>query len=689
MDCTGEDRSGRLHSDQSARRRGKSGRKFEFIGAATVAVAVSACSTAQAQNCTGNFTVNVPGFSRIPVPISFSSSFSPGVSAANALISSITAANTAFLTQSTAFVSAPPDPKPDQQGGGVWVRGVGGGLDLKTGSSINGSALGAGANPVGGAIGCATHFRQDFAGVQFGQDIARLNAFGGWNLHLGTTAGYLETHGSSIGGNSIGGAFTSSTQAPFVGTYAVATYGNFYIDAVYRRNLFETTIDSPSLNISNQKLSSHGNSFASSMGYKYDVPNSIWFYEPSLGVVWSSVSVDPLNLPGPTAALGFGTTGNFPGTVQFNDIDSVIGRAGLRVGYTTTSGNMIYQPFFAVSVWHEFGKDVTANFFTCPGCTPTPPGLVTAAISNQNIGTYGQYSLGVNGQLMNSGWLGFARVDYRNGDRLDGWSGTGGIRYQYTPGSSPLDMAFAMVDVADHAMAYAAKVTKTAPVFVTKAKPMVERPYNWTGWYLGGFGGADYGKGHMDFGSFSADPHTAGALLGGTLGYNSQVGSWVWGIEADAGWTNANGSVGCNNPLAAGQPLFLTDCRDKADWITTLTGRLGLAMGRALYYVKGGGAWVSESYSLVCHQAPGAVPPLSCINPAGAPLATASAGDTRSGWTVGYGAEFGLTERWSAKGEVSLIGLGKKSLTATDGTVFNAGMDVVEGKVGVNYRLSP
>jgi opacity protein-like surface antigen len=80
---------------------------------------------------------------------------------------------------------------------------------------------------------------------------------------------------------------------------------------------------------------------------------------------------------------------------------------------------------------------------------------------------------------------------------------------------------------------------------------------------------------------------------------------------------------------------------------------------------------------------------LSCINPAGAPLATASAGDTRSGWTVGYGAEFGLTERWSAKGEVSLIGLGKKSLTATDGTVFNAGMDVVEGKVGVNYRLSP
>jgi opacity protein-like surface antigen len=285
--------------------------------------------------------------------------------------------------------------------------------------------------------------------------------------------------------------------------------------------------------------------------------------------------------------------------------------------------------------------------------------------------SFGQYSLGLNGQIVDSGWLGFARVDYRNGPRLEGWSGTGGIRYQYTPGTGPMDSAFAMVDAVDHAMAYA-KVNKAAPVFVTKARPMVERPYNWTGWYIGGFGGADYGKGHMDFASTSAEPHTAGALVGGTLGYSSQVGSWVWGIEADAGWNNANGSQGCTNPLVNPQPLFLTDCRTDVDWIATLSGRLGLAMGRALYYVKGGAAWASEPFSLVCNQAPGA----ACLNPAGVPFSTASAGDTRTGWTVALGSEFGLTERWSAKGEVSWMGFGKKNLTMTDGTVVNAGMDL-------------
>ena len=37
---------------------------------------------------------------------------------------------------------------------------------------------------------CANHCTDDFAGVQVGADIARLN-WNGWNVHLGTTAGYL------------------------------------------------------------------------------------------------------------------------------------------------------------------------------------------------------------------------------------------------------------------------------------------------------------------------------------------------------------------------------------------------------------------------------------------------------------------------------------------------------------------
>jgi hypothetical protein len=169
---------------------------------------------------------------------------------------------------------------------------VGGGVEFKNNSTIVATGL------TGSLIGCDLKFREDFAGVQFGQDIARLNAMG-WNLHLGTTAGYLETKGSPVGGNPLGGSFDTETRSPFAGTYAVATNGPFFIDGMFRDNYFETTLNSPSLDVFSQSLSARGPSLAGSAGYRYDVPNTTWFYEPSIGVIWSNVSVDPLNLAGP------------------------------------------------------------------------------------------------------------------------------------------------------------------------------------------------------------------------------------------------------------------------------------------------------------------------------------------------------------------------------------------------------
>jgi outer membrane autotransporter protein len=668
-------------------------RPSQSIGtAALVAAAVLAvCASAEAQGvrpsppppgCAPGASVTSGRFN----PVFLGPVLGGGVAGADAVISAINTANTALLTQSSAFVSAPPNPKPDSQGGGVWGRGVGGNVDFKSNSTINfnlNSLV-----PTAGLVGCNAKFHENYIGFQVGQDLAKLNV-DGWNLHLGQTAGYIETSGST---GDIGFPFSTETRVPFVGTYGAATKGNFFADALFRMNWFETSLNSPLANLNDQKLDAHGYSIAGSAGYRYDVPNSEWFWEPSVGLIWSRTSVDPLNVVsgagGPPPPCGVTCT-TVNGTVQINTIDSLVGRLGLRAGTSFVSGNIVYQPFAAVSVWHDFAGNIQANYTLCSSCFIAPTSG-TATITAPNVGTYGQYSLGVNGQVVNTGWLGFARVDYRNGNRIEGWSGTGGIRYQYTPGSSPMDMAFAMVDSVDHLMSYA-KVTKTAPVFVTKAKPMVERPYNWTGWYIGAFGGADHGNAHMGFpaaptGAFVAGPQIAGALWGGTLGYNSEVGSWVWGIEGDIGGTNASGSVACAGPVAFPQPLFNTDCRDKADWIATLTGRLGLAWGRALYYVKAGGAWAHETFSVVCDQPPAGP---GCVNLAGAPLNAVSAGDTHAGWTVGWGTEFGLTEKWSAKGEVDFIGLGRKNMTATDGTVINAGTDIWEGKIGVNYRLSP
>lgn len=50
-----------------------------------------------------------------------------------------------------------------------------------------------------------------------------------------------------------------------------------------------------------------------------------------------------------------------------------------------------------------------------------------------DIGTYGVLSVGVAGQVVNTGWLGDAQFDYENGADIRGWAASGGIRYQFTP----------------------------------------------------------------------------------------------------------------------------------------------------------------------------------------------------------------------------------------------------------------
>src|SRR6266446_1748949 len=132
-----------------------------------------------------------------------------------ALISSINTANTAFLTQSSAFIGSPANPQPDQEGGGVWARGVGGHLSTSTTSTTGNISFG---GPVPGGITCNTRTVEDFAGVQIGTDFARLNV-NGWNLHLGSTVGYLgaKTHDATPAGLNPGPqTFLDNLQIPFV-----------------------------------------------------------------------------------------------------------------------------------------------------------------------------------------------------------------------------------------------------------------------------------------------------------------------------------------------------------------------------------------------------------------------------------------------------------------------------------------
>jgi opacity protein-like surface antigen len=673
-----------------SRWRGRS--KATALGIA-FAVPLFAASGAQAQNCVipvNNAITNLGGVGSSPASVS------------SMIGSTITAASTAFLLQSTAFIGSPPNPQPDQEGGGVWVRGVGGEVSVKSSTTTPVTVAGT-PQPVSATVSCFQKVDDTFWGVQFGKDFGILNV-NGWNFHWGATAGYIGTS-SSIAGGAVsfsdrnlftpntpftagGGPFDSTTNIPFIGAYAAATYNGFSVDALLRTEYYQTNLNAPGVNLFNQEIDAHGITFAASAAYQWQVPNSNWFVEPSAGVIISRIKVDSFN---------YLTAGNpniddrLSGTLQLNDIKSDIGRLGVRFGTTVEAWNVVWQPFAAVSVWHEFGPNITSNYATCPGCvilTSGAPVVLSATSSTTNIGTFGQYSLGTSASVPGTGWLGFVRVDFRDGNKLEGWSGTGGIRYQFTPEAAP----------------------KPMPIKTKAPAPPVVEAINWTGFYVGAFGGATQGRADWGYVGGEVSPYIGGFIGGGDVGYNYQIGRYVLGVEGDIAGTNTKGGTACG-PLAVGRflifpvaesPLFQMTCNAKADWLATATARVGYTWDRALFYVKGGGAWTDEKFSATCNTA-SASPPISpppfgvgvCTNPAGfnfltgtGSLSTGFTADThRTGWVLGFGTEFAFTRNWSAKAETDYISFGDTNVTASDGSALRVGMHVWEEKIGLNYRF--
>ena len=312
----------------------------------------------------------------------------------------------------------------------------------------------------------------------------------------------------------------------------------------------------------------------------------------------------------------------------------------------------------------------------------TVPSTYAQTTSTSRIGTYGQYSLGVAGQVVNTGWLGFVRVDYRNGDRIDGWTGNVGLRYQFTPGAMD-----AMA--ADMPM----KVKARPVAYVT----------NWTGFYIGGFFGGDAGRTDIAFAGLTPDsrPWVTGILGGGQIGYNWQGASpWVLGVEGDIGAANIKGGRTCGTATgldATGAPVGFSPayytCNDKTDWVATATARVGYSYDRTLYYVRGGGAWEDSTVSANCVISPAGILPdgsRACRNPAGAIVPSLSTSHTRSGWLIGFGTEFDLGKGWSAKSEYNYIDFGRHTAVASDGTsVLTDRASTSQVKVGVNYRFGP
>jgi opacity protein-like surface antigen len=621
--------------------------KGTILTGAALMTAQLAASGAWAQ-CTDNFVNDFPGF-----PASAFMPLGNGSSLA-AFTSTINTINTAFLTNTSAFVSAPGGAQVDQQGAGAWTRAVVGEVDAKSTSSAALESTTFGLDP--GKQTCHTRVHQNFWGYQVGQDLSVLNAGGtGSNWHYGVTAGAFgtttkdTTPAGSFFNSNVGATFTTpagsfreESQIPFVGLYAAYTKGNLFLDAQARWDFYQNALTDPNNGLSGQRLDARGFSLTGNAGYQVPLKDK-WFIEPSAGVVYSHVSIDPLSVPGIGGAfLGFAT-----GQVTVNDIDSLLGRASLRIGTSVTQGNVTWQPYFTASVIHEFMGDVTATALAEGSGGGSPlDGFRLTTTSTGGVGTYGQFALGTAVILGNTGWLGYGRVDYRVGENIEGWDVTAGLRYQFSPSSGGS--------------------IKDGPSPVT-------RGYNWTGAYVGALAGTTWADMRGNFITGEPNhfaPDMAGTVLGGQVGYNLQSGRWVVGIEGDYAWSNAHGGVSCPN-------AFFFTCQADIHALSFLTGRLGTTWGRALFYAKGG-------------LAAGEVEAAGKANTSGLAVAGVATTDWQLGWTAGGGMEFALTDRWSAKAEYMYYDLGTARFQVSDFPEFvDERTRGSTARIGLNYHLQP
>jgi autotransporter-associated beta strand protein len=326
------------------------------------------------------------------------------VTAAPAGIDSIlTALSTGFFQNASAFISEPAKPEPNQWNGGPWVRFADGRNDIAVQTSAQ--------NPTGVAH-AVSNVRAKFSGFQTGLDLGLANIENtGWNTHLGVTAGQVVLSTSDLMGQNL----TSSVQVPFIGIYGALTGHNFFADFQVRGDFYNMQLSNPVAFLRNAGL--RGSAFAvnGSAGYRVALAES-WFVEPSIAFMYSQLRADSLR-------LNLDSTGVSFGYLDFDPFKSALGRVGARVGTSfLLEEQLVVQPFGTLSVWREFAGNSTTSFET-PGAT--------ALLEVDRIGTFGQVGLGVAGQFVKSGILGFARGDYRFGDHISGYAAVLGLRCQF------------------------------------------------------------------------------------------------------------------------------------------------------------------------------------------------------------------------------------------------------------------
>jgi outer membrane immunogenic protein len=190
-------------------------------------------------------------------------------------------------------------------------------------------------------------------------------------------------------------------------------------------------------------------------------------------------------------------------------------------------------------------------------------------------------------------------------------------------------------------------------------------PMSWVGFYIGANAGYAWAKSNPSFiGDVSGAPfflfsngtngsppslNPRGFIGGGQVGYNWQMGQWVYGVEADFSGLSAKNEATVS-PFFTGKSLPNTlSWSSHYDWLFTARVRGGMTIApNWLLYVTGGFALTQVSDSVTCMGTS-----FACGNSSGtAPFMTTwSQSSTLAGGTFGGGTEWMFSPNWTARVE--------------------------------------
>jgi outer membrane immunogenic protein len=178
--------------------------------------------------------------------------------------------------------------------------------------------------------------------------------------------------------------------------------------------------------------------------------------------------------------------------------------------------------------------------------------------------------------------------------------------------------------------------------------PAVTTPVNtWAGPYAGIYLG--YGWDHFNTNTPVGDVNASGVTGGVYGGYNWQSGSWVYGLEGDLGYADANRTTGGLNV--------------KQGMDGSIRGRIGWAADPFLTYITGGYAATDSRLA-----------------------AGNSDSHVLSGWTIGAGVETKLTRNLTARVEYRYSDYGSQTYNL-GGTGYSSGLSTNELRVGLGFQF--